>query len=109
MSQNDQGGNIRLLPEQLPAAIALFETARDQMDQLARRAEHETVVRPPGKDQVSTWVAEAMTKAGREGLDSAAGAANSAVVRLEEAIVALKEMGRTYGVVEEDNTRRFNG
>ena len=31
MPQNDQGGNIRLLPEQLPTAIALFETARDDM------------------------------------------------------------------------------
>lgn len=103
------GGRFTVMPDQIPAAIALFEQARNDMQLLAARIRNEAVVRPPGADLVSREVAAAMTTAGVEGPESALGAAQAAVAEFQRIIDALKATGRTYGVAEQGATGVFNG
>lgn len=101
-------GQFTVMPAQIPQAIALFEQARDDMEQLANRLRRDAVVNPPGNDMVSQQVAEAMTNAGVQGPESAAGAAELAMVEFQRVVDALTATGRTYGVVDADTAGTFN-
>lgn len=103
------GGRFTVMPDQIPAAIALFEQARDEMRRLANRAKFDAVVDPPGSDLVSVQVARAMTSAGVNGPESAAGAAAAAVAEFDRIINALRDTGRTYGTIEQANAEELNG
>lgn len=101
-------GVVQLMPEQIPAAIAAFEQAKERMVTVAEKARRGTGVAPPGGDPVSVEVARTMTEAGQTGEHSAASAAAAAVGVFDQAIEQLEHMMQLYRVNEEHTARSFD-
>ncbi|MFB9906072.1 hypothetical protein [Allokutzneria oryzae] len=89
--------------DKLPAAIALFKQARDEMDELLSESGRNIQMRPMAADRVSTRVAEVLNHKGMGGTNSALGTMQQFHTQLKNIVTKLEATLAHYHRLEANN------
>ena len=88
-------GLLRIKPEDVDGAIAVFKGALETIRDEVRRAAMEIRARPPANDEVSQDAANAFNRIGTENANSAIAAWSGAVAQLSSIVEQLEASKRT--------------
>lgn len=100
-------GHLRINPEQLDGAIAVFKDALSAVESEVRWASQELYAEPPASDQVSNDAANAFNRLGFVNADSAVVAWEGAVQQLRSIVEQLEEAKRTIVQSDTGNVANF--
>ncbi|WP_189060621.1 PE domain-containing protein [Longimycelium tulufanense] len=98
---------LRFEPDQVTEALTLFRDAHDKVRKLAIEAEGRLQMRPMARDDVSTEVAEEITRKGIEGETSALAAIRGYRDQLKAIVDQLEATARQYGIADERSGDQF--
>jgi hypothetical protein len=100
-------GRLRLDPDQLDGAIAVFKDALDAVEKEVRWAVEDILARPPANDAVSIDAANAFNRVGYENPHSAIAAWQGAVDQLHSIVEQLEAAKRTIVQADAGNVSNF--
>ncbi|MFB9906074.1 hypothetical protein [Allokutzneria oryzae] len=95
--------------DKLPAAIALFKQARDDVDDLLKESRGTLQFLSMAADRVSAKVAEVLSRKGMDGTDSALGAVQAFRNQLAAIVDKLEATLAHYRRLEANNRASFRG
>ena len=98
---------MRIEPEQVDAAIAVFKDALFALESEVRLAIYAIQAMPPANDVVSTDAADAFNRVGYENADSAVAAWQGAVQQLRSIVEQLTTAKQTIMVTDAGNVSNF--
>jgi len=101
------GGRLRISPDQLDGAIAVFENALTSVESEVARARAELDARPPANDQVSNDAANAFNRVGYVNENSAVAAWEGAVQQLRSIVEQLQAAKQTIMQTDTGNVSNF--
>lgn len=100
-------GRLRVEPDQLDGAIAVFKDALDTVESEVGRARNDLDAMPPAKDQVSQDAVDVFNQLGYKNADSAIKAWEGAVLQLRAIVERLEEAKRGIMQADADNSSNF--
>ena len=100
-------GRLRISPEQVDGAIAVFKGALAAVESEVRWAVNDIQARPPANDAVSNDAANAFNRVGYENADSAVAAWEGAVQQLRSIVEQLEAARQTIVSTDTGNVTNF--
>ena len=101
------GGRLRISPDQLDGAIAVFQDALNALEGEVRWASQEIYAQPPANDQVSNDAANAFNRVGYVNENSAVVAWEGAVQQLRSIVEQLQAAKQTIMQTDTGNVANF--